>query len=519
MQRVPIDPQQLPDDTKTLQRMVLDLIAQLDTEQARRIKTETLLRQLLAARSGRRSEQITSEQLALFEAELKAQGVNVEDLSKGHDAGDGSDDQNPPALPDNTESKPRGRWALPAHLKRERIVHDLDEAQKHCATCNQDLREFGEETSERYEYIPAQLIVVEEVCKKYSCSCTVKTAGKPSRPIEKSTAGAGLLSQVIVAKLADHLPLHRQAKIFRRFGVELSVQTMCGWMAQCAGLLDPLYLCLKDFVLSSQVVGTDDTPVRVLDRNLPQTRKGRIWPYVGDQDHPAVIYDYTPTRERAGPKEFLKAYRGHLQADAYVVYDSFFADPNRGLVEVGCWAHCRRHFHDALENDPAHMGGVLAMIAHLYGVEKEARQNRLCGEDLRLAREHGSRPMLNQLHAYLITIQNQVVPKSQSGQAIAYALKNWTALTRYCGNGDLAIDNNGTERSLRGFAIGRNNWTFFGSDTGGKTAAVLRSFITSCELLKIDSFAWFRDVLSRIADHPVKRLQELLPHRWIQTAS
>jgi transposase len=511
-----IDRKQLPDNAEVLQRMVLDLIAQLEAEQARRIKTENLLRQLLAARSGKRSEQITEEQLALFEAELKAQGVNVEDLSK--DDGAGSDDKAPPLSPDSgAGAKPRGRSPLPAHLKRERIVHDLAEAEKHCDTCKQDLREFGEETSERYEYIPAQLIVIEDVCKKYSCDCTVKTAGKPSQPIEKSTAGAGLLAQVIVAKHADHRPLHRQAKIFRRFDVELSVQTMGGWMGQCAGLLDPLYLCLKDFVLSSKVVGTDDTPVKVLDRNLPHTRKGRIWPYVGDRDHQAVVYDYTPTRERAGPKEFLKDYKGHLQADAYVVYDSFFTDPDRGLVEVGCWAHARRHFHDALENDPARMGGVLAMIAHLYSVEKMGRRNGLRGEDLRLAREHGSRPMLNQLHAYLLTIQNQVVPKSQSGQAIAYTLKNWAALTLYCDDGDLSIDNNGTERSLRGFAIGRNNWTFFGSDQGGKTAAVLRSFVTSCELVKVDPFVWFRDVLGRIADHPIKRLAELLPHRWAPT--
>ena len=515
---MPINQEQLPDDANILRRMVLDLIAQLEAEQARRVKTENLLRQLLAAKSGRRSEQITSEQLALFEAELKAQGVNIEDLSKGSDAGASPDDKDPPAAPDNTGSKTRGRQPLPAHLKRERIVHDLDEAEKHCNACKQDLREFGEETSERYEYIPAQLIVIEDVCKKYACECTVKTAGKPSQPIEKSTAGASLLAQVIVAKQADHLPLYRQAKIFRRFGVELSVQTMCGWMGQCAGLLDPLYLCLKDFVLSSKVVGTDDTPVKVLDRNLPQTRKGRIWPYTGDRDHPAVIYDYTPTRERAGPKEFLKDYRGHLQADAYVVYDSFFTDPDRGLVEVGCWAHARRHFHNALEKDLARMGGVIAMIAHLYGVEKIARQSGLRGEDLRLAREHGARPMLIKLHEYLLTIREQVLPKSESGQAIAYTLKNWTALTRYCGDGDLAIDNNATERSLRGFAIGRNNWTFFGSDNGGKTAAVLRSFVTSCELVKIDPFTWFRDVLGRIADHPVKRLEELLPHRWAQTA-
>ena len=515
---MPIDQNQLPDDAKVLRRMVLDLIAQLDASEARRIKTENMLRQLLAARSGRRSEQITEEQLALFEAELKAQGVNIEELSRAHDAGKGSDDHDPPAAQGNTGSQSRGRRPLAGHLKRERIVHDLDEAEKHCPACAQDLREFGEETSERYEYIPAQLIVIEDVCKKYSCACTVKTAGKPSQPIEKGTAGASLLTQVIVAKFADHLPLHRQAKIFRRFGVELSDQTMCGWMGRCADLLKPLYKKLKDFVLSSKVVGTDDTPVKVLDRNLPQTRKGRIWPYVGDRDHPAVIYDYTPTRERAGPEAFLKDFRGHLQADAYAAYDSFFTRPGRGLVEVGCWAHARRHFHDALEKDQARMGGVLAMIAHLYEVEKVARQKGLHGAELRLAREHGARPMLDRLHGYLLKIREEVLPKSDAGQAIAYTLKNWTALTRYCADGDLDIDNNRTERSLRGFAVGRNNWTFFGSDNGGRTAAVLRSFIASCELVKVDPFAWFCDVLSRVADHPMTRIEELLPSNWVQTA-
>lgn len=501
-----------------LRRIVRDLIAQLETSEARRIKTENLLRQLLMAKSGRRSEQISEEQLALFEAELKAQGVNVGELSNGSEGGPGDDD--PPTPQGNTEAKqPHGRRPLPAHLKRERIVHDLAEAEKHCATCAQDLRPFGEETSERYEFIPAQLIVIEDVCKKYACACTVKTAGKPSQPIEKSTAGAGLLAQVIVAKYADHLPLHRQAKIFRRFDVDLSVQTMCGWVRQSADLLAPLYRCLKDFVLASQVVGTDDTPVKVLDRKLTQTRKGRIWPYIGDRNHPAAVFDYTPTRGRDGPEKFLKNYRGYLQADAYVAYDSFFTDPERGMVEVGCWAHARRHFHDALEHDRARMGGVLAFIAHLYGVEKMARRNGLRGEELRLVREQGSRPVLDLLHAYLLTIREQVLPKSEAGQAMAYTLKNWTALTRYCGNGDLAIDNNATERSLRAFAVGRNNWTFFGSDNGGRTAAVLRSFVTSCELVKIDPLAWFRDVLGRVADHPINRLEELLPHRWTQATA
>jgi transposase len=184
------------------------------------------------------------------------------------------------------------------------------------------------------------LLVIEDVCKKYACSCTVKTATKPAQPIEKSTAGASLLAHVIVSKIADHLPVHRQGKILQRFGVQIPDQTMCGWMRQSADLLEPLYGKLKDFVLSSKVTGTDDTPVKVLDKSLEgTTRKGRFWPYLGDQHHPAVVFDYTPTRERAGPEKFLKNYRGYLQADAYVAYDSFFTDPARGLVEVACWAH------------------------------------------------------------------------------------------------------------------------------------------------------------------------------------
>ncbi|HWH59248.1 MAG TPA: IS66 family transposase [Terriglobales bacterium] len=511
---MPVDRQQLPKDADVLQQMVLDLVAQLDTEQSRRIKVERLLRQLLEAKSGRKSEQISDDQLALFAAELKAQGVDIgEAASKGKQP-DGPDDA-PPAPPVQQEKgKAHGRRPLPADLKRERIVHDLAEAEKHCGACAQELRLIGEESSQRYEYIPAQVIVIEEVCKKYACSCTVKTATKPSQPIEKSNAGAGLLSQVIVAKYADHLPLNRQAKMFLRSGVDFSVQTMCGWMGQCADLLHPLYERMKSFVLESKVVGTDDTPVKVLDRNLPQTKKGRIWPYVGDRNHRAAVYDYTPTRERAGPEEFLKDYRGHLQADAYVAYDSFFTDPERGIVEVGCWAHSRRHFRNALESDRPRMSAVLLMIAQLYAVEKSARLAGLFGEDLRLAREHGSRPVLDRLHQYLIKIQSEVLPKSESGQAVSYALKNWKALTRYCDDGDLSIDNNATERSLRCIAVGRGNWMFFGSDKGGKTAAVLRTFITSCELVNVDPFAWFRDVLSRIADHPITRLDELMPHNW-----
>ena len=491
--------------------MVLDLMAQLDREFTERNKIESLLRELLDAKRNRKSEQLSADQLALFEALWQARQAEAETQAKP-DSSD--DDQATPSGGGAAPKKPTGgRQPLAKHLKRERIVHDLEDPEKHCAACQQDLRPIGEESSERYEYIPAQLTVIEDVCKKYACACTVKTATKPPQPIEKSTAGASLLAQVIVAKTADHLPLHRQEKIFERHGVDISRKTMGGWLAQCAHLLDPLYGSLKAVLFQSKVIGTDDTGVKVLDVKLPFARMGRIWPYYGDPNHPVVLYDYTATRERAGPEKFLEGYRGYLQADAYGGYDAFFKDPARGLVEVGCWAHARRYFHKALESDQSHMGPALLLIAQLYRVEQEARL--LTAEDRLRMRLLQSRPILDKLHGYLVEIQAGVLPKSPEGRAVRYTLKNWTALTRYCEDGDIGIDNNATERMIRSVAVGRNNWTFFGSDEGGKTAAVLRSFVASCQRVRVEPFTWFKDVLSRIATHPITRIAELLPHNRV----
>jgi len=491
--------------------MVLDLIAQLDREHSERSKVETLLRELLDAKRNRKSEQLSTDQLALFAALWEARQRERENAAQGED-----DDQNPASGAGSTTPRQKktagGRQTLPRHLKRERMVRDLADGEKHCGQCAQDLRRIGEETSERYEYIPASLMVIEEVCLKYACSCTIRTAGKPAQPIEKSNAGASLLAQVIVSKFADHLPLHRQEKIFRRHGTEISRKTMCGWMAQCADLLDPLYMVAKQVLFASKVIGTDDTGVKVLDRKLPFARTGRIWPYYGDKEHPVVVYDYTATRQRAGPERFLEKYRGYLQADAYGGYDAFFKNPARGLIEVGCMAHCRRYFHKALESDQARMGPALLLIAQLYKVEDRARE--LSPEERLRLRQLESRLILDKLRNYLLEIQLEVLPKSPEGRAMRYALKNWAALTRYVEDGNLDIDNNRTERTIRGIAVGRTNWVFFGSDKGGRTAAVLRSFIASAERAAVDPFTWFKDVLTRIAEHPITRLAELLPHNW-----
>ena len=501
----------LPEDPKVLQKMVLDLMAQLDRESAERHKIEAMLRELLDARRNRKSEQLSADQLALFAAWEARQAAEESKPTEGPK--DPDNDTKPEAGQEAAPKKNNGgRKPLAQHLKRERIVHDLTDSEKHCEACAQDLRPIGEESSERYEYIPAQLMVIEDVCKKYACECTVKTATKPPQPIEKSTAGASVLAQVIVAKTVDHLPLHRQEKIFERHGVEISRKTMGGWMGQCADLLKPLYGSMKEVLFQSKVIGTDDTSVKVLDVKLPFARTGRIWPYSGDANHPVILYDYTATRERAGPEKSLRSYRGYLQADAYGGYDAFFKDPARGLIEVGCWAHARRYFHKALESDQARMGPALLLIAQLYRMEKQARP--LTAEDRLRLRQLQSQPILAKLRGYLLEIQAEVLPKSPEGRAVRYTLKNLTALTRYCEDGDLQIDNNATERAIRGVAVGRNNWIFFGSDDGGKTAAVLRSFVASCQRVGVDPFAWLKDILSRIADHPITRLAELLPHNW-----
>jgi len=412
---VPIDPNQLPQDADALRRMVVDLAEQLDRAFAEQHKYQSLLRELLEAQRNRKSEQLSKEQLALFEAAWQAR--HAEEESDADDDDDRDDD-----LPGGRKAsgapstKRTGRQALARHLIRERIVHDISESEKHCTDCGQDLRLIAEETSERYDYIPASVRVVQDVCLKYACKCTVKTATKPPQPIEKSTAGASLLAQVIVAKFADHQPLHRQEKMFARHGVQISRKTMGGWMAQCAELLGPLYQASKKELFGSRVIGTDDTSVKVLDRKLPFARIGRIWPYVGDSHHPVIVYDYTPTRGRAGPAKFLEGYTGYLQADAYSVYDAFFK-PQRGLTEVGCWMHARRYLYKALETDEQRMGPALHLVARLYAVEDRAKS--LSAEQRLALRQRISARLLRKLRQYLLELQVQVLPRARLGRQCA----------------------------------------------------------------------------------------------------
>ncbi|MCP5116139.1 MAG: IS66 family transposase, partial [bacterium] len=395
-----IDPNSLPQDPAALRQMVVGLLENLDAKQRELERVQHMLEQLLRQRYGPKRERVDENQLFLFAAEIVNSGQDQHTEPGDKDTPPAEDE---PSRAPKRKRKGHGRKPLPDSLERRRVVYDLGKDERQCPQCQGELKKIGEQVSERLEYVPASLYVIEEASQKYACSqgCTVVTAPKPMQPIEKGLPGPGLLAQVAVGKYSDHLPLHRQEGIFARHGVELSRKTMCDWMRQGAELVTPLYELMKQEVLSSKVVQTDDTPVNVLDPELPRTRTGRIWTYIGDDDHPYTVYDYTPNRSRAGPDAFLKQFSGFLQADAYSGYDEFFNDPDRGMTEVACWAHARRKFYEAQSSDLMRSTVILAYIRLLYDVEREARDRELSAAERLALRQAKSKPILDDIKAYL----------------------------------------------------------------------------------------------------------------------
>ena len=407
----------------------------------------------------------------------------------------------------------RRRRELPEHLPRRRVVVDLSEAEKRCA-CGRQKQVIGEARSEKVDYVPAILEVVETVIPKYACpGCHdgVSMAAAPPQAFEKGLAAEGLLAHVVVSKYADHLPLHRQEGIFKRHGLDLPRSTLVGFVAQVAQVLEPIVLELKRQVLLSDYLQTDDTSVVILDPDVGDGRfKGHFWTYV-DPLSGQVVFDVTPTRERDGPEQFLQDFRGYLQADAYGGYDQLYRGGLR--VEVACWAHARRYFHESLESDQR-AAIILDLIQKLYQVEKQARE---LAPEARLAlRRQQAQPLLEQIDRERQRLGAEVLPRSPLGEALRYMTNQWTALQRYTEDGRLQIDNNGAERQLRAVAVGRKNWLFAGSMAGAHRAALLYSLIQGCRLAGVEPFRYLKDVLLRVATHPHSRIAELTPRAWAQ---
>ncbi len=421
--------------------------------------------------------------------------------------------------PSTQKRRGHGRRPLPQFLPRKRVEHAVSAEELVCPCCGESREKIDEEVSEQLAYVPASLYIEEHARFTYACrKCQeqVVTASKPAQPIEKSVAGPSLLAHVIDAKYAQHKPLYRLEDDLARYGVLIRRSTLWGWMRGSAECLTPFYRLLIRRTLSSGVLGTDDTPVKVLDPELDHTRTGRFWSYVGDARHPYTVYDYTPNRKRDGPQKFLRDYRGVLQADAFGGYDGIFWESRGAIVEAGCNAHARRKFFDARDTSPQLAHEALAFFQQLYAVEHEAVG---MSDDERLAlRQAKSAPIMEALADWLRDKLVVVRPKSPITVAIKYSLRQWEALTRFLGNGAIPIDNNRTERSLKEQALGRRNWTFLGSDQGGSTAAVLYSFVASAKRHHLDPQAYLTDVLTRLPQitNPLE-LRGLLPDRWAKT--
>jgi transposase len=404
------------------------------------------------------------------------------------------------------------RRALPAHLPREDVVHD---SACTCPECGGTLRRLGEDVSEMIEYVPGRYKVVRHVRPKFSCAACQKIvqASAPSRPIARGLAGPSFLAHVLVSKYADHLPLYRQSQIYAREGLDLDRSTLADWVGGASELLEPLVRSLGRYVMSATKLHGDDTPVPVLCPGRGRTKQGRLWTYVRDDrpaastEPPAVLFRYSPDRKGERPQAHLACFTGVLQADAYAGFDRLYGER---IQEAACWAHVRRKFYDI---HVAHASPIAAealdRIGRLYGIEAEIRGRP--PDERAAVRQARAGPELEALHAWLHATVMQLSKKSELALAIRYALSRWSALTRYRDDGRLEIDNNAAERALRAVALGRKNWLFAGSDEGGERAAAIYSLLGTAKLNDLDPEGYLRYVLERIADHPINRIEKLLP--------
>jgi len=460
---------------------------------------------------GRKSEKLTAqlEQLEFRLEELETAQAAEETAQAATEATQPSSTR--------TDSKRRSRPArkpLPEDLPREVVTHLPPHS--NCPDCGGALRQFGEDVSEQLERIPASFKVIRHVRPKFACpGCeSVVEAPAPARPIDRGLPGPALLAH------ADHQPLYRQSQIYAREGVDLDRSTLAGWVGAASELLTPLVDQIRKHVLAAAKIHADDTPVPVLAPGNGKTRTGRLWTYVRDDrpagfsTAPAVWFVYSEDRKGEHPKRHLKDFKGALQADAYSGFHHLYGDGT--IYEVACWAHTRRKFHDihVVHASPT-TTEALARIGALYGIEEQIRGKPA---ELRCSvRQDRAKPLLDELRQWMETKLRSLSTKSETAGAIRYALSHWRALTRYVDDGLLEIDNNAAERALRAVAIGRKNYLFMGADSGGQRAASLYSLIGTAKLNGLDPAFYLRTVLAMIAEHPINRIEELLP--WNIAAS
>ena len=498
-----LDVHQLPDDIDALKAMIVAREALIDARDARIEALEAQLALLKRRQFGQSSEKLDA---AIAQLELALEELQEDDgLARGRNGVD--------AAPMAERTRPR-RAALPDHLPCDEVIHPAPEC---CPACGGTLRRLGEDAREELEYVPASFRRVRHVRPKFSCrSCeTIVQAPPASTPIPKGKAGPGLLAHVLVAKYCDHLPLYRQSAIYAREGVDLERSTMADWVGRASALMEPLIAALGRHVFAAGVIHGDDTPVPVLAPGAGKTKTGRLWVYVrderphGSKAPPAAFYRYSPDRKGEHPRDHLKSFKGVLQADGYAGFNELY----RGeIIEAACWAHARRKFFDVQAASGSTIAEeALKRIGDLYRLEEAIRGRP--PDERRVARLERSRPILDAMKPWLEARRDELSRKSELAKAIGYTLTRWTALSRFLEDGRIEIDNNAAERAIRGVALGRKNYLFAGSDSGGARAAAIYSLVETANLNGLDPERYLRDVLARIADHPINKIDQILPWR------
>lgn len=500
-------PSQLPDDIDALKRMVADMAGRIRSLEsvinARQLMIEHLQIQIAALRRqqyGRKSEKMEAE---VAQLELKLEELLL----------DNAEDP-PPVAASAEERVKRVRKPLPANLPRDTVEYAPPSSD--CPNCGGVLKAIGEDVAEQLEYVPDSFRVIRHVRPKLGCTCceTIVQANAPSRPIARGIAGPGLLAHVAISKYGDHQPLYRQSQIYARSGIELERSTLSEWIGGLTRLLRPLAAALGRYVMSGATVHADDTPMPVLAPGKGKTTKGRLWAYIRDErsagaSAPAAFWmSFSSDWSAEHPRRHLEAFKGVLHADGYAGYEALFLDGTR--THAACWAHVRRKFYEITQSSPSPIAGeAVRRIGALYAIEAQIKGRP---PDERLAvRIAQTQPLLQSMHAWLTSLLPALSSKSALAGAIQYAFNRWEALNTFARDGRAEIDNNPVERALRAISLGRKNFLFAGSHSGGDRAAAMYSLIGTAKLNGLDPEAYLRDVIARIAEHPVNRIEDLLP--------
>jgi transposase len=469
------------------------------------------LARMKAWKFGAKTEAMNAEQRQMFEDTLAEDEADLEaQLAALQAQQDASDADKPQA----GKRKPR-REALPEHLRRVEHHHEPESTTCPTPECGQPMVRIGEDLSERLDVVPAEFFVHRHIRGKWACKCCQQLVQEPVDPqiIDKGMPTAGLIAHTLVAHFVDHLPYYRLEQINARSGVHTPRSTLASWSGAGGASLTPLYEAHRAFVLRAKVLHADETPVRMLDPGAGKTAKAYVWAYArGEHDGtPGVIYDFCIGRGSKYPADFLAAWRGTLTCDDYGGYDTVFR--REGCVEAGCLAHARRKFDELAKANASPVAEqAIVRIARIYRIESQAREMEA---QARLAhRQQFSRPLWNELHAWMKLERTRVPDGGGIAAALDYSLRRWNALGRFLADGDVSVDNNHIENLMRPWALGRKSWLFAGSELAGKRAAMVMSLVQSAKLHGHDPWVYLKDVLERLLAHPNNRIDELLPHRW-----